>query len=118
MESSNEDNGPTLPRLLAVFLAIGGVFWGLVLISGFGLAAFLPPFGLGYFLTVGYVVRVLSVPSLQTRRIIWVASIIVQGWWLIAFGLPDMWMRGPNSASLWWVFASVASVVALATERK
>ncbi len=105
------------PRIIAIVLALGGTFWGVFLLLGFGPAALFPfPFGVGYVVTAGYIVRAVSVPSLGVRRAIWIASFVVQGAWLQSVGLPDLLRTGPNVFSVWWGFATVASVIAIATE--
>lgn len=82
----------------------------------FGPAVLLPitPFGVGYVVLAGYIVRAVSCPNLGVRRAIWVASVLVQGEWL-CLGLADG--RVLSTPSLWWAFATLASVAALVAER-
>jgi hypothetical protein len=119
MVDANEMPVPPWPRTIAIILAVGGSIWGAFLILAFGPAAplFLP-FSIGYMVTAGYVVRAVSVPPLQVRRVIWAASILVQGGWLVFAGLPGLARQGPHLFALWWAFATVCSVVALAAERE
>jgi hypothetical protein len=65
---------PSVPRALAVFLAVGGCYWGLLL-SPWVLRSDLSPlavaiFGPGYLLTIGYVIRCVSTPPLLARRLL------------------------------------------------
>jgi hypothetical protein len=118
---------PWLPRLLAVLLALGGCFWGLLLspwlfrpdVSPLAVAVFGP----GYLVTLGYIVRSVSTPALTARRLIWGVSILVQGSWLawIVWGMSEKVVAGrmPNESVLpvaWWVFATAASVAGLLAE--
>jgi len=105
-----------LPWLLAVILAIGGTGWGLFLLSGGPIALILPPFTAGYLVTIGYVCRALSQPHLEVRRGIWVASLLVQGAWMLLLGIPSLLECGPNSFAVWWAFATTASVAGLLLE--
>lgn len=115
---------PCWPRTLAVVLALGGCFWGLfvspLLVSPLAVAVFGP----GYLVTLGYIVRVVSTPSLTTRRLIWVGSLLVQGAWLawFAWAVIERLAAGgtvnePLLPFAWWAFAVLASVVGLLTER-
>ncbi len=75
-----------VPRVLAVLLALGGCFWGLLLSPwvfrpGVSLSA-LASVGPGYLVTAAYIVRSLCTPPLLARRVIWVASLLTQGAWL------------------------------------
>jgi len=76
----------------------------------------LPPTSVGYIVTAGYILRAVAVPSVNLRRFIWGTSILVQGVWLCV-GIHDMTALRPNLLLLWWLFATVCSVVAIATER-
>jgi hypothetical protein len=118
VEVSNSSR-PPWPWLIAFVLAVAGSFWGVLLLVTGGLAALAPlPFGVGYLVTVGYIIRAVSVPSLTTRRVIWGASILVQGGWFAYVAL-DAWP--PAGADLclllWWALATAGSVVALVTEQ-
>ncbi len=106
----------SLPRLVAVGLALGGTGWGVFLLLVFGANALWPlPFGFGYAVTAGYWLRALTTPELFARRAIWAASIAVQGTWL-ALGLMSLWGGEPNWFAAWWALATAASVVALRLE--
>ena len=107
----------SLPKFLAVVLALGGGFWGLFVLFAFGATALIPlPFGVGYAVTAAYVYRALWEPSYRTRRRIWLASLLVQGTWLLLAGLPLFSDAGLNPFSLWWLFATGCSVVGLTSE--
>jgi hypothetical protein len=104
--------------MIAIVLALGGCFWGVFLLLAFGPAALIPlPFGVGYLVTAGYIARSVTVPTLGVRRAVWVASLVVQGAWLLSVGIPDLPRTGPNLFFWWWAFATAASAVALVTER-
>lgn len=110
-------SAPSIPRMIAIGLAIGGIFWGGLLLLVFGPMALLPlPFGVGYAVTAGYIVRAVSFPSHDTRLLIWWASILVQGVWL-CIDLADFRWDGKHFVTLWWANAVVCSVVALLAER-
>lgn len=117
-----------LPRTLAALLALGGSFWG-VLLSASMLKPEASPlawlfFGPGYLVTLGYLVRTVTTPSVAARRMIWICSILVQGAWLLVL----VWdvvkqlssgrsVNEPRLFAAWWIFATVASVVGLFAER-
>lgn len=112
-----EQPAPSLPRLIAVVLALGGSGWGVFLLLAFGPAVLFPvPFGVGYVVTAGYILRASTTPAIGLRRLIWGASVLVQGAWL-CLGIADLGRTGPNLFFWWWAFATAASVVALTTER-
>jgi hypothetical protein len=107
----------TLPRVIAVLLALGGSLWGAFLLGGFGWEALVQfPLAVGYVVTVGYIVRAMSFPPLAVRRAIWAVSLIVHDAWLVWVGIPDLPRAGPNPVILWWALATAASAVALAFE--
>ena len=109
---------PSVARLIAIALMMGGLFWGMFLLLAFGPVALFPlPFGVGYLVTVGYIVRAVSVPAFGIRMLIWIASLMVQGYWLLQ-SIPDITRTGLNLISAWWLFATVCSVIAIATERR
>jgi hypothetical protein len=120
MAEATDTRMPSLPRVVAFVLAAGAGFWGVLLLLSFGLVALLPlhPFGWGYIVLAGYVIRAASCPTLGVRRAIWWVSIVVQGGWLCV-GLADGLGRAAEKPipRLWWAFATVASVAALVTER-
>lgn len=116
-----------VPRVLAALLALGGSFFGVLLspwifrsdVSPLALAVFGP----GYVITLAYFVRMLSTPSLSIRRLIWVASVMVQGTWMVwdLSGISAKIAAGqsvnePLLPSAWWVLATAASVIGLITE--
>lgn len=106
--------GPSLPRYIAISLAIGAGFWGGLLFLVFGPTAFLPfPFGVGYVVLIGYIIRALSCPELGHRRLIWGLSILVQGGWF-CLGLYDV--LNHMLVQLWWTYATFGSVIALIAE--
>jgi hypothetical protein len=117
-----------VPRVLAALLALGGSFFGVLLspwifrpdVSPLALAVFGP----GYAITLAYFVRMLSTPSLLIRRMIWVASLVVQGAWTVWYlsAISEKIVAGqsvnePSLFSAWWVLATVASVIGLITEK-
>lgn len=109
---------PSVPRLIAIALTMGGLFWGMFLLLAFGPPVlFSFPFGVGYLVTVGYIVRAVSVPAFGIRMSIWIASLAVQGSFLFA-DIPDITRTGLNLISAWWLFATVCSAIAIATERR
>ncbi len=111
---------PSLPRVVAVVLAVGAAFWGGLLLLSFGPAVLFPitPFWFGYVVLGGYIVRAVSCPALGVRRAIWVASVVIQGGWL-CLGLADSLDHAAQKPipPLWWAFATLASVAALVAER-
>ncbi len=119
MDEVGDRSVPSWPRLIAVVLALGGSYWGVLLLLVFGPAVLFPvPFGIGYVVVAGYIVRAVSVPSLGTRRGVWVVSLAVQGAWLCA-GLTGGLAQAADKPIplLWWGFATVASAIALVAER-
>lgn len=118
---------PWLPRVLVVPLALGGCYWGLLLLPGLAQPnveswAF-ALFGPGYLLTLGYIVRAISTPPLWGRRFLWVLSLLVQGgWFCYDFGggimqvMAGRHFNEPILILAWWAFAAVASGVALFAE--
>jgi hypothetical protein len=106
--------GPTVPRCIAVILAVGGCAWGTLLLGIFGVFALFPvPFGVGYVVTVGYCIRAVTVPAYDVRQALWIASLLVQGSWL-GITLTDGGIK--DVLGFWWLFATVASAVAWRTE--
>jgi hypothetical protein len=110
-------------------LAIGGLCWG-ALLAPFvfdGRNDVLPflVFGPGYVVTSGYLIRAFSTPPLGIRQGIWVLSLLVQGVWLVVESLQVLnsfrslsHLVSDLLSLSWWFVATVASVVALATEKK
>ena len=117
-----------VPRILAGVLALGGSCWG-ILLSPWLFQRDASPlawvvFGPGYVVTVGYIIRTFSTPPLGVRRLIWIASLLVQGAWLlwIIWGISERLAAGntvnePILVVGWWLFATGASVAGLVTEK-
>jgi hypothetical protein len=116
------------PRVIAVLLAIGGIFWGVLLLPLIPHAEHpirpLLVFGPGYLVTVAYLVRAITTPPLRYRQVIWVLSILVQGGWLaldivdiLGKEEPTTRLTNANSMDAWWLIATVGSAVALMMER-
>jgi hypothetical protein len=117
-----------LPRVIAVPLALGGCYWGLLLAPWLFQPGASPlaliAFGPGYLITFCYVVRAICTPAFGVRRFIWVASILVQGAWAlwITMAMAERAIGGhsinePLVIVAWWLFATVVSVVGLLAER-
>jgi hypothetical protein len=114
-------------RFLAGVLAVGGILWGVPLSGIFAHGVdwswliFIP----GYIITVGYIIRCVYTPRLSWRRVIWGASSIVQGAWLVSIiaamiygelrygGVTAADVFGPIVFWLWWIFALGISIYAL-----
>ncbi len=82
-------------------------------------------FGPGYLVTVGYIARSVCTPPFVFRRLIWIASFLVQGAWLAYIGseiveelCSGRTFNEPLIPLLWWAFATIASVVGLLTDRR
>ncbi len=104
-------------RIVAGFLAAGGILWG-TFVFLLLLAFQFPPLAVivfvpGYLVTAGYVIRALSKPPLDVCFLIWLASILVQGAWLGWFigqgGLSQL--RAPIDGLMagWWMAACTLS---------
>ncbi len=107
------------PRLMAIALTMGGLFWGMILLLTLGPdVLFMFPFDAGYLVTLGYIVRAVSVPAFGVRLSIWIVSLAVHGYSLVFVGIPDLQRTGPDPFLFWWLFATVCSVIAIATERR
>jgi hypothetical protein len=118
-----------LPRMLAGMLALGGLFWGLLLSPWLfrpeaSLLAWLV-FGPGYLVTLGYVIRATCTPPLAARRLIWVCSLLIQGGWLLSIAWAEIGqlalgrsVHEPSLASAWWLFATVVSFVGFFAEKQ
>jgi hypothetical protein len=115
---------PNWPRTLALVLAIGGCFWGLLasplLVTPLAVAVLGP----GYSVTLGYIIRAAGTPPLPARRLIWASSLLVQGAWLawFAWALVAKLAAGgtlnePLVPATWWALAVAASVVGLLIEK-
>jgi hypothetical protein len=124
-------------RFLAGVLAAGGILWG-ILLGGLAFengvdwaSLVLIP---GYIITAGYIVRCIYTPQLSWRRVIWGASIFVQGAWLLFYFGGDLYMslKGENNVyttqdkigdiinlmTLWWVFAFAISIYGLRFDKR
>ena len=117
-------------RLFASVLAFGSVLWGafglFIIISLFRSSSSyliwsLLIFGPGYIIMVGYVIRAFCTLPTTLRRIIWAASCLVQGIWLVlsidtVFSL----MRMDQFETLcieWWIGTLIISVYGLIADR-
>lgn len=109
-------------RGLAAGLAMGGIGWGifcaLLLLRGDPLRGLLL-FGPGYVVTISYLWRAIVNPEPRWRRVIWGASVLVQGGWLV-WSLVDAMQHGriltfpfANLSNAWWFCSFVASLVGL-----
>jgi hypothetical protein len=99
-------------RLIAILLAIGGCYWG-VLLAGLitqenAIRSLV--YGPGYVVTAGYLVRAFCNVSVGWRRAIWIVSAIVQGTWLMFVGLGDILNGKLQLPNLWWLVTTVVSV--------
>ncbi len=117
------------PRIVAGLLAIGGIYWSVLLLPWMrqpeNLLLKLFVFGPGYVVTLGYLIRVFASPPFLGRQVIWGASVLVQGGWLVCHVVATLGHEGgitrlaqPISVVAWWLFATVGSVVALLLERE
>lgn len=113
MSQAGSSWGPLLPRFIAIALAVGATYWGGLLLLAFGPAVLLSPFGGGYVVLVGYVVRAVIFPPFGIRQVIWIASLVVQGSCL-CLGLASFGIK--PEALLWWAAATLGSIVALVAE--
>ena len=108
-------------RIFAVMLALIGSFWGFVLFAIFHsegnplrVMMFMSTAGPGYLVTAGYFWRVVARPPYRWRVAIWIASVLVQGTWLV-ISLVD---GRPSPAMMWWFGSCMGSVIAMAMEPK
>lgn len=100
-------------QVVALFLALCGVLWGLViLLVAAGLGGTSPTmvfvFSPGYLVTLGYIIRAICTPPFILRCAIWALSVVVQAAWLVLVGLSDF-----NLGTIWWSLATSASAWAL-----
>jgi hypothetical protein len=65
----------------------------------------------GYAVWFGWLWRSQKLRPLAPAMCVWIASILVNGWWLLPHFAPDDW-----SSRWWWLFATSASAVALIIE--
>ena len=109
-------------RFLAGLLAAGGIFFGLlsspIMFRTRASLLFLP----GYLITAGYIIRCVSNPRISWRRVIWVASVFVQGAWLFSIVAALIYTEltkghataddvfSPIVAWVWWIFALGVSI--------
>jgi hypothetical protein len=110
-------------RFLAGLLAAGGIFWSVLSLGAISLV-FIP----GYIITLGYIVRCICTPRLSWRRVIWGASVFVQGAWLLFyFGAYGFTFSSGDSHSiadvanlftLWWIVALSVSIYAYRFDKR
>ena len=108
-----------LIRVIAALLAVGGAFWGVLLLAIFHtegdalrVLAFATIAGPGYLVTAGCFWRSAVCGHSPWRIAVWISSILVQGAWL----LTSICIAEPNPATLWWIFAFAASMTGLLME--
>lgn len=108
---------------LASLLALRGIFWGGFLALVIGRSGWTPIavliLGPGYAVTLGYLIRVFGNPTPGWRQTIWGSSILVQGAWLVLHFIDATNHEARNLFNLpgvWWMFATVASIVGLVLE--
>ena len=118
-------------RFLAGVLAAGGILWGLLSVGAIGINGFSLIFIPGYIITLGYIIRCVYTPRLLWRRMLWGASALVQGAWLIFYfgtlvygalryavgsrssdsGSSDSIIGDVvNPFTFWWIFALAISI--------
>jgi hypothetical protein len=107
-------------RAVAAVLATAGIGWGsfcvIFLLRGDLLRSLLL-FGPGYVVTIGYLWRAIVNPDPAWRRVIWGASALVQGGWII-WSLIGSIQHGriltfpfANLSNAWWACSFVASLI-------
>jgi hypothetical protein len=110
-----------LSRAFAAVLAIGGLFWAVVLgamaftngwQSVFGVTFY---FGLGYLVWVAWIIRALAPLPLGIRVSIWILSIVYHSAYLISFLASKA--HGGSLLIYWWSMALALSIAALVLER-
>jgi hypothetical protein len=100
-------------RILAIGLGLCATLWGGLLLFTFGSRPLISiPSGAGYIVTLGYWWIAVKPPSLRERRLVWLASVLVQGGWL-CIAIADFCRSGSSPGIVWWLSATVASVLAL-----
>ncbi len=109
-------------RLLAGLLAAIASLWSVFCLLLLWACAFHPGavlvFAPGYLVTAGYIWRASTTPDLGARQLIWVASLLVQGAWLVLFLLDFRLPQDFSQALLmsWWLLACAGSAWALHLE--
>ncbi len=133
-------NTTRAPRIIAGCLAIGGLFWSVILwpflfddendLKVRALELHLNPlavlvFGPCYVVTAGYIIRAATTLSLGIRRATWVLSLLVQGTWLGGHVLSALTSRDPIQQLVrpfgivaWLIIATLMSAGALVFERQ
>lgn len=104
---------------VAFFLAIGGCAWAALLVlleiamAPYGRVRgfwhFVGYFGPGFAIWIGWICRAHSPLRSWSVRVLWVASIVVNGWYLLLIGRDG---RTPIQ-ECWWIAAVVLSAYAL-----
>ncbi len=104
-------------RAAAGLLAAGATLWSLLFCVSFLIAPLsaLLLFGPGYVVTAGYYHRAFGRPSRALTRVIWAASLLVQGSWL------SFWLWHADASHfadwlsavvfVWWAGAAIASLL-------
>jgi hypothetical protein len=67
---------------------------------------------LGFAIWLGWLWRSQKLRPLAPAACVWIASIFVNGWWLLPQYPSDKW----NVARWWWLFVTVASAAGLVLE--
>ncbi len=118
-----------IPRVIASLLALGAFCWGILLSPVIATASEKPMvllvFGSGYVVTLGYLILVFIPPALPSRLVVWGLSVLVQGAWLVWYGVDlvrhlthgGSWNEPPLFLG-WWLFATVGSIVGLLLEKE
>ena len=118
-----------IPRVIASLLALGACFWGILLSPVIAQTIEKPmvllTLGLGYVIMLGYLILVFFPPALPARLLIWGLSVLVQGSWLVWYGVDlvrhlaqgGSWNEPPLFLG-WWLFATVGSIVGLLLEKE
>ena len=118
-----------IPRVIASLLALGACFWGILLSPVIAQTIEKPmvllTLGPGYVVTLGYLILVFVPPALPARLLIWGLSVLVQGAWLVWYGIDlvrhlaqgGSWNEPPLFLG-WWLFATVGSIVGLLLEKE
>jgi hypothetical protein len=109
-------------KCIAAVLAVISALWGVFCLPfAFTKIDGLLYFGPGYLAAFGYFVLLVADMKVMTRRLIWTVCAIVQICWLAWFvrtAIPHDWtIDFFRMCFVWWVVASLASVIGLILER-